>query len=186
MVDSSSFVLSAVLSLVVADKVKLSVSVLFCCIVVSIRVPSVSFGVVARGNFGSVVVLVLSVVVSCAVDVVGTSVVGGMLVWTSIVKVVVFGTSVFGDIVVWTSVVEGMVVVESVVSGTSAVGGTEVGTSVDGGMVIGISDVGCVVTPVVGGMVPGISVVRECSVVGAAAVVGDSSAVGRGMNSANT
>lgn len=98
-----------------------------------------------------------------------------MLVGTSIVtvEVMVFGISVVGDIVVC-FVVGGVVVetsaavrdvvfersaVESVVVGTSAVGVTLVGTSANGGVVIGISDVGCTVTPVVGGMVPRIPVV---------------------------
>ena len=83
MVDSSSLVLSPV----VADKVKISVTVLLCCTVVCICVPSVSFGVITGGKFGSMAVLVLSVVEGCAVDVVGSaSVVGrSMVVGTSVV-----------------------------------------------------------------------------------------------------
>lgn len=87
MVDSSSFVISALLSPVVADEVKVSVSALLCCIVVCICVPSVSFGVVAGGKFGSVVEFVLSVVECCVVDIVeSVSVAGwGVVVGTSVV-----------------------------------------------------------------------------------------------------
>ena len=85
----------------------------------------------------------------------GTSVVRDIGNWTSVVGGIVVETSaaVVGDVVFERSAIEGVVArtsaVEGVVVGTSAVGGTVVRTSADR----------CVVTPVVGGMIPGISVV---------------------------